>query len=232
MRAGCAVGVCSSPQHCQELGHCFSRTAGGGDEGMRAGISMLADGSANLATLEPCVLSICGTGGELLVKIHLDGRLEYGETYTPDVAARTFWNALAWLTPAPVQVLTDRVAELEREVDVDNKLLAERDRLLEAIPACDAHGDKCIPAAIEWVGAARIDAEKWRTLIGCGRIYPLGSAGLDKDDANDPDYGHVGIDLWTKHPPFEHLEPQRAIALKWLDKFIEKAQRVKAALKS
>lgn len=52
---------------------------------------------------------------------------------------------------ALVRELHGRISELEEEVAVDNKLLAERDRLLDAIPACSAHGDKCIPHAIEWV---------------------------------------------------------------------------------
>lgn len=41
-------------------------------------------------------------------------------------------------------------ADLEKELEVTDQLLAERDRLLEAIPPCPIHG-KCVPHAIEWV---------------------------------------------------------------------------------
>ncbi|MFC1879801.1 hypothetical protein ACFLZW_07795, partial [Chloroflexota bacterium] len=34
---------------------------------------------------------------------------------------------------------------------IDNKIIAERSRLLSAIPACEHHGDECVPHAIEWV---------------------------------------------------------------------------------
>jgi hypothetical protein len=48
-----------------------------------------------------------------------------------------------------------RIEALEREVEVDDKLLTEQDRLLDAIPACEAHGNQCVPHAIEWVRAAK-----------------------------------------------------------------------------
>lgn len=50
-----------------------------------------------------------------------------------------------------VMQLHERIAELESELTVTNKLLADRDRLLKAIPSCVAHGDQCVPHAIEWV---------------------------------------------------------------------------------
>ncbi len=33
-------------------------------------------------------------------------------------------------------------------------LLAERDRLLAAIPPCPIHGSQCVPYALEWIKAA------------------------------------------------------------------------------
>lgn len=39
---------------------------------------------------------------------------------------------------------------LRAEVALDNKIIAERDRLLAAIPECAAHG-QCVPYAIQWV---------------------------------------------------------------------------------
>lgn len=43
------------------------------------------------------------------------------------------------------------IQRLREELDVTDNLLAERTRLLQIIPACDAHGDQCVPHAMEWV---------------------------------------------------------------------------------
>jgi hypothetical protein len=40
---------------------------------------------------------------------------------------------------------------LQQELAVTNKLLDERNRLLDAIPECPQHGRQCVPHAIEWV---------------------------------------------------------------------------------
>lgn len=45
-------------------------------------------------TPRPPVITINGDHG-LLVAIHPDGHLEYGEGYEPDEAARRFWDGLA-----------------------------------------------------------------------------------------------------------------------------------------
>jgi hypothetical protein len=44
-----------------------------------------------------------------------------------------------------------RVAALEAELAVTNKLLAERNRVMEAIPECPEHGSQCVPHALEWI---------------------------------------------------------------------------------
>lgn len=41
-------------------------------------------------------LSICAGGFNPMVIIHPDGRIEYGEGYTPDAAAKIFWDALGY----------------------------------------------------------------------------------------------------------------------------------------
>lgn len=52
--------------------------------------------TAKLAEWAPNILTICTEGGKLLVTIKPDGSLVYGDSYTPDGAARAFWGALAW----------------------------------------------------------------------------------------------------------------------------------------
>ena len=44
----------------------------------------------------------------------------------------------------------NRIKELEAELKVSDKLLEDRDTLLETIPQCPVHG-KCVPYAIEWI---------------------------------------------------------------------------------
>lgn len=51
---------------------------------------------------------------------------------------------------ATVQNREAELAQAHEELHADNQLLAERDRLLAAIPECEAHGP-CVPHAIEWV---------------------------------------------------------------------------------
>lgn len=41
-------------------------------------------------------------------------------------------------------------ADLKQELEVTDKLLNERQRVLDAIPECKSHG-KCVPHAIEWI---------------------------------------------------------------------------------
>lgn len=42
------------------------------------------------------------------------------------------------------------VLDLLEEISIADKIIAERDRLISAIPACPVHG-QCVPHAIEWV---------------------------------------------------------------------------------
>jgi len=57
------------------------------------------------------------------------------------------------------EALEESLRLARQHVAVDEQLLAERDRLLDAIPECAAHGNRCVPNAIEWV-LASIDLEK------------------------------------------------------------------------
>lgn len=48
----------------------------------------------------PPTITISGADGQPLVTIHPNGELDYGPNYTPDAAARAFWDALRNLAPA------------------------------------------------------------------------------------------------------------------------------------
>lgn len=63
----------------------------------------------------------------------------------------------------------------------------------------------------------KIDADKWRALIGSERISVMGSAGLGKPQPNN--YAHLTLNFWTKHNPvgthpsvFEDVERYLEIA--------------------
>ena len=51
----------------------------------------------------------------------------------------------------------------DEELLVTDKLLEERNRVMEAIPPCPRHGSQCVPHALEWVEAHRKqdDDEGW-----------------------------------------------------------------------
>lgn len=40
---------------------------------------------------------------------------------------------------------------IEEELKTTDKLLEDRLKILEAIPACVAHGGQCVPHAMEWI---------------------------------------------------------------------------------
>jgi hypothetical protein len=50
---------------------------------------------ATISNWQPTHLTIMGNGQDFLVKISLnDGSIEYGASYTPDEAARVFWESI------------------------------------------------------------------------------------------------------------------------------------------
>jgi len=51
--------------------------------------------------------------------------------------------------------LKQRNGELEAELKVADKLLETRNELLKFIPACEAHGDQCVPHALEWISKVK-----------------------------------------------------------------------------
>lgn len=50
--------------------------------------------------------------------------------------------------------LLTHIKELKEHVLVDEALLDERNRLLDAMPECSEHGSQCVPHALEWIAKA------------------------------------------------------------------------------
>jgi hypothetical protein len=61
------------------------------------------------------------------------------------------------------------LVEARAEIAVDDRLLAERKRVMDAIPECPAHGE-CVPHAVEWVNAAKALVTAARTVWGRANI--------------------------------------------------------------
>jgi predicted nuclease with TOPRIM domain len=59
-------------------------------------------------------------------------------------------------------------AELRATLDVTDKLLAERQRVLDAIPPCPQHGE-CVPHAIEWIADVQSERAELRTVTASVR---------------------------------------------------------------
>ena len=53
------------------------------------------------------------------------------------------------------QQLRQRIAELEEELTVTDKLLATRQEVLNEIPECPTHGNECMPHALDWIKRAK-----------------------------------------------------------------------------
>ena len=47
------------------------------------------------------------------------------------------------------------INRLREELEVTDRILAERERVLSAIPECHVHGSGCVPHAIEWIELAK-----------------------------------------------------------------------------
>ena len=54
-----------------------------------------------------------------------------------------------------IKILTTQIADLKKELIVTEEILKDRTRILEAIPECCAHGNQCVPHALEWIEKAK-----------------------------------------------------------------------------
>lgn len=60
----------------------------------------------------------------------------------------------------PQNHLARAYADLREELTITDMLLnsrtESRDRLLDAIPPCPVHGNRCVPYALEWIERAKV----------------------------------------------------------------------------
>lgn len=60
----------------------------------------------------------------------------------PDNIHNELWNNLLYVI--------SEMESVKKELEVTDKLLNERQRVLDAIPECQSHGS-CVPHALEWI---------------------------------------------------------------------------------
>ena len=48
-------------------------------------------------------------------------------------------------------LLADKVEKLEKELSITDQLLVEQHRVMDIIPECPVHGNRCIPHAMDWI---------------------------------------------------------------------------------
>ncbi len=88
-------------------------------------------------------------------------------------------------------------AENERlmeEISLDNKIIAERDRLLAVIPECGPHG-QCVPHAIDWV--ERMKAENEELITALNEILHVTPMGVEAFGIAALVLGELGVPKGT-----------------------------------
>lgn len=92
-----------------------------------------------------------------------------------DLSKAEYFEAVAEMRQQSLRRAWGKIRKYREEIYVADKLIAERNRLINAIPQCPVHGP-CIPYSIEWVEKAilmmqglkaenealRKDAERYR----------------------------------------------------------------------
>ena len=91
-----------------------------------------------------------------LVTIHPDGTLEYGEDYTPDEAARQFWEALRQFAPRQFRRPSEAESARGKESEETLRTLAPMFEGLQRLLATSSR---------DW-GEYRVDAWLWAVLLG------------------------------------------------------------------
>lgn len=49
----------------------------------------------------------------------------------------------------------EQIEELKSEIAIDDKIMAEWAKVLDAIPPCPAHGPRCMPHSVEWIESVK-----------------------------------------------------------------------------
>lgn len=113
------------------------------------------------------------------------------------------------------------ITELQAELAITNKLLDTRNELLALIPACEAHGDQCVPHAKEWV--TNIKSWKESVLAEVGEFEGNKILTIDQDDI-DCTY-HSSLYVEHLEQSVLHLAVKLVEAQSWQESVLAEANR-------
>lgn len=146
-----------------------------------------------------CSLSAGGYNAETLTATQLVEKVQWGVDHFADTSGRMVDQLRAEVAglktgyEAYERVNAELKAEVEalrEEVALDDKIIADRDRLLNMFD-CPAHG-QCIPYAMEQIEALRKDADRYQWLkvddVDRDDLY-TSTSGVDMDSAIDAALG-------------------------------------------
>lgn len=86
---------------------------------------------------------------------HLIGHLQAFRAGSRHWDSAEAQRGLGEVMAAVDRLVAAELADLREEVDLDNKRIAQLERVLKATPSCPDHGDLCIPHALEWIAKAK-----------------------------------------------------------------------------
>lgn len=88
----------------------------------------------------PSTITINNAVGNMLVSVDLDGNITYSEDYSPDAAAETFWQAIAFQSPS---LLKAKIEELEEYVTfLEAALSQQAASLVLSVPVHETISDE------------------------------------------------------------------------------------------
>lgn len=120
----------------------------------RDGIPSLEDITISAAQALPSLITISNTVNKPIVTIRPDGRLEFGEDYQPDEAARVFWEAVQRLTPSPM--IQEFGAPLTARIDAELAAGKRAQKQVERLDSMAAYWAERLPDTI--LTATAVDA--------------------------------------------------------------------------
>lgn len=111
----------------------------------------LEDITISAAQAQPSLITISNTVNKPIVTIRPDGRLEFGEGYQPDEAARVFWDAVQRLTPSPM--IQEFGASLTARINAELAAGQRAQKQVERIDSMAAHWLERLPDTIRTAAA-------------------------------------------------------------------------------
>ncbi|MEU1592814.1 hypothetical protein ABZ468_08110 [Streptomyces sp. NPDC005708] len=134
-------------------------------QSLTVGTDRIAPATITAAKVTAYTIRIPDQNSQPMVTIHPDGRLEFGEAYEPDEAARAFWEAVERFAPSPA--VQKFGVPLAARIDAALARGSQAERLLRATLVTyeavhdewtDSHKFGALPTCLVCADTARIRA--------------------------------------------------------------------------